>query len=110
MENRIKDLILFGLGSALMTREKIESLVDEFARHGKMSREEARSFVDETIAKGNPKASNWKPDFGRSSRMWCTNWTWLPGRIWKSSAMNSPGKSKLPGVSMCGYAFFVTVC
>ncbi|UCZ55461.1 hypothetical protein LGV61_06885 [Desulfurispirillum indicum] len=52
MENRIKDLILFGLGSALMTREKIESLVDEFARHGKMSREEARSFVDETIAKG----------------------------------------------------------
>lgn len=47
----IKKTMLVGAGLAAMTREKIEEVVDELVKKGKLSEKEGKEMVDELIEK-----------------------------------------------------------
>ncbi len=48
----IKKSLLTGLGLAVVTKSKLEALLDKLVAEGKMSREEAGKFLDELLQSG----------------------------------------------------------
>lgn len=47
----LEELILAGFGAAAITRERGNELADELASRGKLSRDEARALVDDTVSR-----------------------------------------------------------
>ncbi|MEW5866341.1 MAG: polyhydroxyalkanoate synthesis regulator [Bacillota bacterium] len=52
MIDTVNKIIDFGLGAALLTREKIQKAVDECVKRGEMGRSEADRLVSELTRKG----------------------------------------------------------
>lgn len=52
MMDLIKKTLLAGVGAAVITREKVESALDEFVRQGKVTSQEARAMADKIAADG----------------------------------------------------------
>lgn len=52
MIDLVKKGILFGLGAADLTREKVETLVDELIQRGELARKERRTAVEELLEGG----------------------------------------------------------
>jgi polyhydroxyalkanoate synthesis regulator phasin len=56
----IRDLLertfLVGVGAAAFTKDKVESLVDEFVHRGELSTEEGRDMVDRLVARSREEA------------------------------------------------------
>lgn len=51
MKDFIKRMMLFGIGLAAMTREKIEEFVNELVKKGEVSEKEGKEMVQELIDK-----------------------------------------------------------
>jgi len=51
MKELLKNIICSGIGAASLTKEKIEELLGDFVKKGKISQDEAEQFVDELIKK-----------------------------------------------------------
>ncbi|SHI74866.1 phasin family protein [Desulfofundulus thermosubterraneus] len=51
-------LILAGIGALALTTERAEKMINELTERGQMSREEARNFLQELIAKGEQEKTN----------------------------------------------------
>ena len=51
MFNFIKKTMLFGVGLAAVTREKIEEVVGELVKKGELSEKEGKEMVDELVEK-----------------------------------------------------------
>jgi len=49
MLNRLKQALTFGLGVAVMSKEKAEEVVKELVQRGEISREEGHSLVEEVV-------------------------------------------------------------
>ena len=47
MKDRFKDMMLFGLGSAVLAKEVVEDFVDEMIRSGKAHAEERVNLIEE---------------------------------------------------------------
>ncbi len=47
----LKEMVVTGLGALVLTKEKIEDLVDELVKEGKVSRDEAEDLVDSMVNK-----------------------------------------------------------
>jgi polyhydroxyalkanoate synthesis regulator phasin len=54
----IEELLLAGVGAAALTKDRANELADEFAARGKVSREEARTLVDDAVGR-------WRDETGR---------------------------------------------
>lgn len=52
MIDLIKKTLLAGVGAAIVTKEKVESALDEFVKQGKVSSTEARAMADKIAADG----------------------------------------------------------
>jgi polyhydroxyalkanoate synthesis regulator phasin len=56
----IRDLIertfLVGVGAAAFTKDKVQTLVDEFVRRGELSTDEGRDMVDKLVARSRDEA------------------------------------------------------
>lgn len=48
----IKKTLLAGVGAAVITKEKVESALDEFVKQGKVSSTEARQMAEKIAAQG----------------------------------------------------------
>jgi len=48
----IKKSLLTGLGIAVVTRDKLEKVMNRFVEEGKMSRDEAQKMIDDMVASG----------------------------------------------------------
>lgn len=46
MKEEIKDIMFIGLGLAVLTKEKVESLIKELKTKGMMNEKDARAFVE----------------------------------------------------------------
>ncbi len=51
MQETIRKMMMFGVGLAAMTRDKIEELVNELVKKGEMSEKEGREFVNDLMEK-----------------------------------------------------------
>lgn len=51
MQEFIKKMMMFGVGLAAMTREKIEEFVKELVKKGEMSETEGKQFVNDLVEK-----------------------------------------------------------
>jgi polyhydroxyalkanoate synthesis regulator phasin len=51
-----EELFLAGVGVVALTKERTEELVDELAGRGKVSRDEARSIVDDVVGRWRGEA------------------------------------------------------
>lgn len=60
MKNKLEQLFYFGLGSALMAKEKIEQAGDSLRSCKDEADEKARDFFDETVAKGSEEREHLK--------------------------------------------------
>jgi polyhydroxyalkanoate synthesis regulator phasin len=58
LRGAIEELLLAGVGAAAITKERADELADELASRGKVSRAEARSLVDDAVAR-------WRDESGR---------------------------------------------
>ena len=52
MANLLEQGLLLGLGALDITREKVEQLLDELVRQGKVQREEGKKLVAEILERG----------------------------------------------------------
>ncbi|WP_027389493.1 phasin family protein [Chrysiogenes arsenatis] len=57
MEKKLEDLFLFGLGAALLTKEKIETAVREATNSQAFNREEAEKMIETVIERGKAEKS-----------------------------------------------------
>lgn len=48
----IKKTLLAGVGAAVITKEKVESALDEFVKQGKVTSQEARQMADKIATEG----------------------------------------------------------
>ena len=48
----LKDLVNLGLGALVVTREKVEEVVNELVKKGEVGQEEGKKLVEELIEKG----------------------------------------------------------
>jgi polyhydroxyalkanoate synthesis regulator phasin len=51
MKELLRNIIYTGIGAASLTKEKIEELLDDYVKQGKISQNEAEQFADELIKK-----------------------------------------------------------
>ena len=51
-DNIVRKTLDFGLGLALYSKDKIESLVEEMVSKGEVARKDARQFADDLVKKG----------------------------------------------------------
>ena len=49
---KMEDLFLFGIGSALLARDRFKGFADELGRSREYTREEGKRFMDEAVARG----------------------------------------------------------
>ncbi len=77
--NFFERFINLGLGSFSMTKEKIESMIDEMVEKGELNREEAKKTVDDIIKKGEEQRDQfrsmvreemdkWRPDMSSTAK------------------------------------------
>ncbi|MBC7292704.1 MAG: hypothetical protein H5T84_01130, partial [Thermoleophilia bacterium] len=56
----VRDLIektfLLGVGAAVLTKERVEEVIDEFVRRGQLSREEGRDMVNKLVDRSKEEA------------------------------------------------------
>lgn len=60
MKNKLEQLFYFGLGSALMAKEKFEQAGDSLRSCKDETDQKARDFFDETVAKGSAEREQMK--------------------------------------------------
>ena len=53
MTGKLEELLLFGIGSALLTKEKLEKAGQDVFDRREESMEKARDFLDQSIEKGS---------------------------------------------------------
>jgi len=53
MKDFLKKVVNLGLGGLLVTKEKVEAVVDELVKKGEVEQEEAKKLVEELLKKGN---------------------------------------------------------
>ncbi len=58
MKDLIEKALLMGVGAASVTKEKIESLVDEFVKRGELTREEGQKLVEEASQRAKTESSS----------------------------------------------------
>jgi polyhydroxyalkanoate synthesis regulator phasin len=51
MRELLKSVVYTGIGTAFLTKEKIEALKNELVEQGKISQDEGKQFVDELVKK-----------------------------------------------------------
>lgn len=66
MSDLVKQVLLLGLGAASLTKEKLESVVNELVKKGELSREEARELVDEAQDKAREEKATLKERFSET--------------------------------------------
>ena len=52
----LEKVLLLGVGTASLTRDKIDELVDELVKRGQMTREEGEAFIRDTSGRARPRA------------------------------------------------------
>jgi polyhydroxyalkanoate synthesis regulator phasin len=58
----LKELMYLGFGSALLAKEKVEEELKKLEERGKISKEEAQSFIDNAKAKGKEEEERMKSE------------------------------------------------
>lgn len=58
----LKELIYLGFGSALLAKEKVEGELKKLEERGKISKEEAESFIDSAKEKGKEEEERIKSE------------------------------------------------
>ena len=58
MREEIKDIMLVGLGLAVLTKEKVESLIKELKAKGLMNEPDARAFVEKISSVAEKKRAD----------------------------------------------------
>lgn len=54
----IKKAFLAGIGAVVLTRDKVERVIDRFVEENKLSREEGQRLADELVQSGEKQWSN----------------------------------------------------
>ncbi|MCZ7661990.1 MAG: hypothetical protein M5U22_03105 [Thermoleophilia bacterium] len=52
----IERTLMLGLGAAALTRERVQTVVDEFVRRGQLTREEGKEMVESVAARSKDEA------------------------------------------------------
>jgi len=52
MQEFIKNVMCFGLGMAMFTKEKVEQMVTELVEKGEINKEESKKFIEQILEKG----------------------------------------------------------
>jgi polyhydroxyalkanoate synthesis regulator phasin len=64
MIDLIKKTVLAGIGATVTTKEKIESVLDDYVEKGKLSAQEAKSLADRIVADGKQEFEQARNDLG----------------------------------------------
>ena len=56
----LEKVLLLGVGTASLTRDKIDELVDELVKRGQMTREEGEAFIRDTSGRARAESANLK--------------------------------------------------
>lgn len=56
-ESLIEKVLLLGIGTASLTREKVDELANELVKRGQMSKEEGQKFVDKAVVRAEHEGS-----------------------------------------------------
>ena len=59
----LKDILYIGLGSALLAKEKVEEELNKLVEKGKLSKEDAKKFVDNAKKRGEEEEKKAKDEF-----------------------------------------------
>ena len=68
MYEAIKNLMLAGLGAAVVTHEKIMAVAQEFVEQGRMQAADAERLADEVVAESRRQAGQWKERVEQAAR------------------------------------------
>lgn len=60
MSEMFQKVMLLGIGAASLTREKVEELVDELVKKGKLTTEEGRELLDQATGRAKKEGMNIK--------------------------------------------------
>jgi polyhydroxyalkanoate synthesis regulator phasin len=58
MDEMIKKAVNLGLGAFVLTREKVEALVEELIEKGELGKDEGKELFDKLLAKGDEARKN----------------------------------------------------
>ncbi len=61
----LKDLMYLGFGSALLAKEKVEEELKKLEERGKISKEEAKNFIESAKTKGKEEEEKIKEEIKR---------------------------------------------
>ena len=64
MLEEIKKGLMTGIGAVLLTKEKIEEIVDRLVKESKIKEEDARKLVEELAGSGEKQARKMETDIG----------------------------------------------
>lgn len=68
MYEAIKNLMLAGLGAAMVTREKVMALAQEFVEQGRMQAADAERLADEVVEESRRQAGQWRERADQAAR------------------------------------------
>ena len=62
----LKRVVTLGIGTAALTKDKIEALVDELVKRGQLTREEGREMVEKAAGKARDEGATLKEKFSET--------------------------------------------
>lgn len=66
MSDLLKRVLMLGIGTASLTKEKIEALVEELVKKGELTREEGREMVEKATARAREESTTIREKFSET--------------------------------------------
>jgi polyhydroxyalkanoate synthesis regulator phasin len=60
MNDLLKKALSFGVGVTIMSKEKIEAMVDELVKKGEVAPNESKELIHRLVEKGEAEQAQWK--------------------------------------------------